>query len=403
MALLSLLFAVLFGSIALVGCDSNEGAPPSARLAAAPESTPNRTAESPAPSASAEPEVDPAGASGDIRSDIDGFTTIDACVEAHKTLDPLVSDAVDAIGYDTLLRDACRTLDAAKSLDLARCDAIGLSALRNACVSTVAEIAGRADVCPWTSVGRPEDGRDAACVAVAARDPRLCDALLDAAARATCVAVTTHDVAACVQGAPRSGRERCTRVAKRWASAFPGARPGAPFVVAGRLHVEPEGAGDAGVATDVDFTPDVRGGVVVQESLAGARVVAGTLSPTGLDRLGLSPLDRGRFAVSLFVADASGVPAHGGEAPSALGAGVERAEILLPGRASLGGSQAGRELKATWTKFGSIRGSPIEVDVVGEVDDAAGRWKVRAHIATFVRDVVGPRSQVALDGGNGRP
>src|ERR1044071_6588769 len=54
--------------------------------------------------------VDPSPPSGDLKSDIESFTTLDACVRARAMADPLLGDAIEALGYDTLMRDACRIL-----------------------------------------------------------------------------------------------------------------------------------------------------------------------------------------------------------------------------------------------------------------------------------------------------
>src|SRR5262249_3239300 len=71
--------------------------------------------------------------SGDLRSDIESFTTLDACVRARATVDPLLGDAIEALGYDTLTRDACRILQALKAKNTEACRPIASSALRNRC------------------------------------------------------------------------------------------------------------------------------------------------------------------------------------------------------------------------------------------------------------------------------
>jgi hypothetical protein len=91
-------------------------------LAACDDDAPKRRAEArPAASTGSSPDADggesasadPPALAGDLGADIEGFTTVDACVAAHAGVDPLVGDALEGIGYDTLLRDACRALEAA--------------------------------------------------------------------------------------------------------------------------------------------------------------------------------------------------------------------------------------------------------------------------------------------------
>ena len=109
--------------------------------------------------------LDPPRPSGDLRADLDAFTTVEACAEKRAGIDPLVGDALDAIGYETFLRDACRMLDAMKAEDAKRCDAIDASSLRARCRARVAMVAGRADDCPLRSESEPALGREPACVA----------------------------------------------------------------------------------------------------------------------------------------------------------------------------------------------------------------------------------------------
>jgi hypothetical protein len=338
--------------------------------------------------ASLEPQVDPPGVPGDLKGDIDAFTTVDACVQGRQALDPLVRDAIEAIGYDTLLRDACRVIAAAKAADPKACAAIEASALRDACVATVAEVTGRPDACPWALAGRPERGREPACVAVASRDPRLCAGVARRAPQAACVAMASHDSAGCAKLEHRADRDRCARSAKRWASVFPAPAASPPFEATGRLHIETDAG--AGAPVDVDFTSDVREGAVLRESLTGTRIELGALSPAGPSHVGLAARDYGSFAVELFVPRAA-APAggNGAGAPPVTVTKVERAEALLPGRAPLV-AQAPRALAATWTKLDRSRGAALEVDIAGPFEDASGSFTLHAHVQTFVRDVVMP-------------
>ncbi len=119
--------------------------------------------------------VDPEKPAGNIAVDVASFTTLEACMKQRTaTLDPLVGDAVDAIGYDTFLRDACRVLEAAKTKDPKKCELIDASALRARCRAVTAMVGGDADGCPLKAPSKPELGRDATCVAMALRSPAMC-------------------------------------------------------------------------------------------------------------------------------------------------------------------------------------------------------------------------------------
>jgi hypothetical protein len=380
--------------------------------------------------------VDPPAPAGDLKTDIDRFTTLDACVAERAHLDPLLGDALEAIGYDTFLRDACRMVDAAKAGDPGRCAAIDSSALAAQCRSTVAQVAGIPDACPWQAASRPARGRDAKCVALAARDVRLCAAAADAD-RATCEATLARDGRRCLMLRALADQSRCRRDATRWGDVLAepagasqrdptdvdGGRkppdpksiaPRTPFTIAGELHVEPAGAVKPGALPfDLDLAPDLARGVVVVEGHDGARVTLGPLSEAGLDFIAPSPFVRGSLAVELLVPTAA--PAHGGAASqltTPVAARVVRAELLLPGHAPMSASPFGEEsgsepgkgpgagprvqsaLAARVGDFAHVRGSAVAFTVDGDFGVGGSSWHVHAEGTTFVRDVVKTRDLV---------
>ena len=82
--------------------------------------------------------TDPAPPSGDLKTEMLRFRSLDACVKEHAGTDPLVGDSLYAIGYDTVIRDSCRILEALSAKDERRCDPIASSTLRAHCQNTVA-------------------------------------------------------------------------------------------------------------------------------------------------------------------------------------------------------------------------------------------------------------------------
>src|ERR1051326_3404484 len=102
----------LAGALLMVAaCNDSKGPPPMPAGSAAP----------PSPSSVAELAVDgglevadPPPPAGDLKQELDHFVNVETCVQEKAKLDPLVGDALRAIGYDTFLRDACRLLEAAK-------------------------------------------------------------------------------------------------------------------------------------------------------------------------------------------------------------------------------------------------------------------------------------------------
>src|SRR5262249_20086008 len=141
--------------------------------------------------------TDPPPPAGDLKGELERFVNVDACVSERAKLDPLVGDALGALGYDTFLRDACRLLEAAKDKKRETCDRIDSSALRARCQSWVAMIAQTPDECPLQFDGLITRGRNASCVAIAARDPRLCAGEARTIQRATCDALVARDPVKC--------------------------------------------------------------------------------------------------------------------------------------------------------------------------------------------------------------
>jgi hypothetical protein len=361
--------------------------------------------------------IDPPSPPGDLKGDVDAFTTLDDCVRSHSRLDPLIGDAIEAIGYDTLIRDACTVVAAAKAGDARRCNAIDVSALRERCVSTVAALAQKPDVCPWQNPDRPLLGRDAACVAIASRDPRLCAGAAEEVDRATCVAIAGRDVAACAKLARSSDRLRCDRGAARWRTSISGTPPKNTSASEGTLHLETLYGGPG---ADVDFARELAGGVVLEEQRKGARLAFGRPRGEGLDRL-VSPTDRhDEVALELEVPPSdpnkSDVRLVRIERFDVVVRGVLYSLVVTPRTAGAGDSS----LSAKVTSFERTRGGRIELSIEGVFGDGPHATKGRLRIATFVRDVVrpadvyGPSSSlsaqrsdanraVALDAGSAQP
>ena len=353
--------------------------------------------------------VDPPAPAGDLKAEIERFTTVDTCVEERARLDPVLGDALEAIGYDTFLRDACRVMDATKANDASRCDAIDSSALATRCRATVAEVAGNPDACPWEIADRPARGRVPRCVAVATRDPRLCAAVTDELERATCEATLAQSEASCLKLRGHGPRARCTRDAARWRTVIlaGAADSGAePLVIAGALHVTRADVLDAATTAagtlDVNLTPDLERGVTLVEERDGTRLVIGPLAETGLDFIAPSPHVRASLALEVTVPSGPSMLEGAGARVSAR---IERVELLLPGRPPMTTPGAHSTLVAKVDRLVRARGGAVKVVLDGDLDAAGSSWHLHAEEATFVRDIVRSRdvyggiSRLGADGG----
>ena len=322
-----------------------------------------------------EPTVDPTSSAGDLKADIDAFISVDACVAARAHVDPLVGDALEAIGYDTLFQDTCRVLGAAKSRDPRLCDKIAVSAMRIHCRAVVAQIAGDANACPWLLPDKTALGRDPMCLAIALRDVRMCSAASDALSRATCAAIVHGGRGAgCSSLGSHADQARCAREAERWRAAVEHSSAGTsppeePAV--GKLVVE--GAGGT-APIESDSALDVTRGVVLLEKPDGIRLVLGSIQD-GSDFLASSLHSGPTFAAQI---DVSGR----GEAR------IDQAELLLPGHPGLRAPIAHSTLKAKVEKCERTRGGEVKLSIDGVLGDASAGWRVHAAATTFVRDIV---------------
>jgi len=326
-----------------------------------------------------------AGAAGNLRAEVDQFKTLDDCVAEHAPRDAVVRDALEAVGYDTFVRDACRVLEAARSSDARRCDGIDASSLRLHCRATVAELAADPDACPWQDPADRQRGRDAACVAVAARSPRLCAGVDGDLARARCVAVARADARACDVLPSPADRARCVRAAERWHDvlASAGDRGSEPAMPApsGRLEVSAAG----GAVTIGDLASEVAHGVVVSEELGGVRLVVGSPGEPGAGFVAASPHVAPTLAFELVLPRAG---SGGGDGGGAGAARVERAELVLPGHLPMPAPYGSSKLHATVSTLARERGGPAAVSIRGQIDGEGATWNVHADVSTFVRDVV---------------
>jgi hypothetical protein len=320
--------------------------------------------------------VDPPRPAGDLQSDLDVFTTVEACTEARAKVDPLIGDVLEAIGYDTFLRDACRMLEATKAKDAKVCEGIDASALRGRCRQWVAMAKGDADACPLRVEGEPSFGREATCVAAALRSPALC-AGETRKKRAACTALVSRDGKGCAAllGAERAS---CARDAERWRRVLAG-DPVVESVPAagGTLEIHGDGREDPAEAK-VDLASDVETGVVVIDDRPAKRFTLGAMLGSTASPRAVAPSVRTRIGAEVYVA--------GGAAR------VQRLELAVPGATTLACPGVACELAARVRRLDAKRGGAVELELEGAVGVAPQRFRIALSAKTWVRDVIAPTS-----------
>ncbi len=137
-----------------------------------------------------------------------------------------------------------------------------------------------------------------------------------------------------------------------------------------------ESVDDAGAPIDANLAPDLARGLVVLTERGGERFSIGPLSDSGLGFVAPSPHVQATLALELF-ASADGKRVD-----------VNRAELLVPGRAPVATPLARSTLVAKVTKLEPSRGGAASLTVEGTLGDSSGTWRVRLQATSFVRDVV---------------
>ena len=339
---------------------------------------------------------DPLAPAGDLKREIQAFTTLDACVAEHARLDPLVGDALRAIGYDSFLKDACRILEAAKRGSAEPCLAIDATALRNRCVSTVAIVQGAPDMCPPSLGSKPNRGRDPTCIAAATRDARLCSAE-DASKRTTCEALTLSDARRCESNAFPPERRACARDVERFravlgktsAQAKPFEKP------AGTVHVEPSNTRDAGGPSPVTLNIEAILRKGVTSSLAGEAVHLEFGTPEAHGAVHVTPSRTDSPNVAFTIETRASDPKG---ATSVIGR-IERFEISIPGDVVLVCPAMKCTLEVKTEGNLRARSEPVKIHIEGEVGSGPSARTILLEATTFIRDVMGTPSAARSTGG----
>ncbi len=328
---------------------------------------------------------DPPAPGGDLASDIASFTTLDACARAHRLTDPVLADAVDTLGYDTLVRDACRILQALKAKDGKLCSPIAASPLRQRCEAEVAIVAGEPALCPLTAGGGSGQAREPVCLARASRDERLCAAALPGE-RAACKALIRGRASEC------GTDDACARQVERYRTLLEKPASHAPFPA--RLHVA--------FTSDPGKTDKYEGAFDLEEMAAAgvvARMTGDKVRLTlGTPRNSLWPgWESAQATPFLFLAlslptkrPTSGAQGSAGAPEWVLGPSELSFDLLIPQMALLTGTLA-TDRRVVFDNVSAVAGSPVRLVLTTKVSDATRTFRVKMDLETFVRDGTDPR------------
>lgn len=300
-----------------------------------------------------------------LRDAIEGFTTIDACLASLRARTPTeVAEGVTDLGYDAFFADVCASMQAVREGSVEACDALEVSSARRGCRRRLALFHGEPRACPEDPV---VPGREAVCVAWAARDPDLCRAA-SPAERARCAAVLARDASRC--GDTRGGdRARCEAEIERYGAALGDDRRESPAA-----------------RTDAEVSVTLDGATIASnEAARGVRLV-----PRGCrmelvlaSPLGAATVGRDEPSLSLELS----IPARV-ELPARLPLAASDAllGVTTPRRGTLS-SASGARGHVLLTAYEERLGGAIEGTIEGELSELTERVPVRGRFSTFVRDL----------------
>ncbi len=311
---------------------------------------------------------DPAPPAGDLMAEARAFTSLDACVAERARLDPLVGDSLRAIGYDTFLRDSCRILEALQKQSQRPCMDIASTPLKNHCASTVAIALAHPDDCPFASDLSRLEGRDPFCVAVAARDPRLCAAMRGP--RVTCDAVLARAIEKC----PRAGDGGdCRRDVVRLRALVTGDLVKEKPLRATKitLGVRGEGQTESPMPSTAELGADAVHGVVLVRARDRFVVEVGSFGGSAFAPPSM------QLTSALRVSEKTGG-----------GTNLERFELDLPTRATVVFPGNRVDGKVRFDAWKPARGEPIGLTFEGRVTVGVNEYTVNERVETFIRDVV---------------
>lgn len=323
--------------------------------------------------------LDPPAPSGDLAEELEHFVNVDTCVAQRAKLDPLVGDALSAIGYETFLRDACRLLEAAKDRKRDTCDRIDSSALRARCQSWVAMVSQAPDACPLQFEGLVTRGRDPSCVAIASREGRLCSGEPRAVSRATCTAMVARDPSKC-DVLLSNQRPLCRREVARWRGVLPPPLEGLDKLPSPRVKLSLRGISGTPdpLEKEVELTSELARGAVIVTANERMRVELGTVGDSDAARIAASPQKKARVGLAMLLE-----PSKDGVRPT-----MQRLELELPAEAPIVSPPSTCDCRVTVARATPTRGAEVAFAVTGTLSSGTRSYDVSIEATTFVRDVV---------------
>lgn len=312
--------------------------------------------------------LDPPPPAGDLKAEADAFVDLETCVRQRARVDSVLGDAIDALGYDTLMRDSCRLIEAVKTKSVTACEPIVASSLRDRCNMSVAVVSGDSLLCPMSG-----QNHDALCVALARKDPRLC-ASVPLERRTTCRAMLGRDSKKC------TGDKRCERMVDRWKTLIPTVEAKQELGTKIRLEVTERIDGGKQKPVTADLSQFVVPATVFK-SPSGAKIMIGEMTAAAWPPFRIAPDPR--LAMTLVAA-----PENIKQGIHPLGSEALAFELLVPKVAQLSSSKQIAPATVNVDMLGIDIGSPVRFNVEVDLGDEANGFHVSLNINTYVRDVV---------------
>ena len=356
-----------------------------------------------------------------LAQEIERFSTLEDCRSRHQEQDPVLGDALDALGYEVLVDDACLALDALKTRETARCGGLQSSTLRLRCLRDVAIVRKEGALCPLAQENDRRSGRDPLCVALAEGAYVACTGLRAYAEKTGCEAATTGEAIRC-EPLGKTERSRCERLVRRFSGLGTRGVATLPPRSRGTITLEAlEGStplyaaapdGDAGPPVEAETTVSLGTSEGASpeaqrrdplEAFAGAVLSAGERGGFLTDGGALADrqeLVLGRFRhggmTTTYVAPANGRMRLALALTVANGrAEVGALELELPGRTTFVYEKSAANLSSRFEGTATVIpadrltvGGPVRVHLEGKIGVVPNEFRVKIDLETWLRDQV---------------
>jgi hypothetical protein len=317
-----------------------------------------------------------------LRAAFEGFKSYETCLASLERQLP-ADLGIDLLSYHNIPDALCRTREAISRKNVNTCNQVQSYTMKKGCQIMYATYHRSPDDCKMGHRGR--QGRDGYCLALATRNPSLCEAARNKGEAARCKAILEQSPAVCERVTQRGKRLSCKAEVKRWKGEIQAGQATLPTGFAPKLEL------------DLKMEPGGRALPYRYQRVEPNCVYVGAVAPTVGDAEHVNVCDYYTYGFYRRGSHSSGVYRHAKidfsfKPPSSptevLKFGTDaKFAIKISGFGEFGANPVG-ELK--FSAFERKRGGRVAATFKVTVTGAGDRLTVTGKLDSFVRDLVTP-------------